>query len=66
MNSTIRKLKLNFSELNKALKEYGKTKCVFYNNGSCREPSMGWGGMTRDTECRIDNCPFIISEEVNF
>ena len=64
MNKTIQKLKIKFSELNKELKKYGKTKCVFYNNGTCHHPAMAWGGMHTDTECRIDNCPFILYRKV--
>jgi hypothetical protein len=64
MDKTMRKLKSKFLKLDKELKEYGKTECTLYRNGTCHHPAMGWGSMTTDTGCRIDNCPFILYKEV--
>lgn len=63
MDNTLKKLKSKFLKLRKLFKEYGN-KCIYNHNGTCREPTMGWGSMIADTECRIDNCPFILYEEV--
>lgn len=64
MDKTMRELKTRFLELSKAFEEYNKKECTLYRNGTCRHPSMGWGSMATDTECRLDNCPFILYKEV--
>jgi hypothetical protein len=64
MDKTMRKLKARFLELSKAFEEYSKTGCSLCKDGTCRHPSMGWGGMATDTECRLDNCPFILDEKI--
>lgn len=64
MDETMRKLKTRFLKLNKELKKYGKNECSFHENGTCRHPLMGWGGIATDAGCRLDNCPFILYREV--
>lgn len=56
------KIRLDFLKLNAALKKFGKTKCKFHKNRKgrgleCQHPAMAYGGMTRNTDCELENCP---------
>lgn len=54
-------LRSDFLKLNAQLKKFGRTKCKFYKNQCCNHSTMGYGGISRDTDCKIGNCPLIIN-----
>lgn len=58
-----------FMNLNVRLKAFGRDSCKWHRNKKhpgrkhgmqCFHPAMGYGGITRDTDCRLVNCPRII------
>ena len=61
-------IRLKFLRLNVLLKEFGRTKCKFHKNrkanknhvSECHHPTMSYGGMGRNTDCEITNCPRIL------
>jgi hypothetical protein len=69
----IAQIKKEFNDLAARLETFGKTKCKFYaqplnkktffrsnNKGYCKHPDMDYGGITRNTDCELINCPRII------
>ena len=62
------KLRLDFLELSARLKHFGKTQCRFHKNRKrnrqqgleCNHPAMAYGGITRNTDCELENCPRIL------
>ena len=64
----VSKLRAAFLELDNKLKKFGRTKCKFHRNrkgkktGSleCHHPVMGWGGINRNTDCELANCPRVL------
>lgn len=57
-----------FLKLDKQLKEFGKDKCKFHKSRKkdpskwldCNHSAMGYGGMSRNTDCELENCPRIL------
>ncbi len=57
-----------FLKLDKQLKEFGKNKCKFHKSRKkdpkryldCTHPAMGYGGMSRNTDCELENCPRVL------
>lgn len=65
----IRMFRLDFADLDTKLKKYGRTLCRFHKNRSsrtwglqleCHHPSTGYGGINRNTNCGLINCPRVI------
>jgi len=61
--------KLAFLELDTKLKNFGKTLCKFHKNRNkqtrhqvieCHHPAMGYGGINRNTDYELINCPRIL------
>jgi len=60
-----------FFKLDRQLKEFGKSKCRFHKSRkkdpsrflSCTHPAMDWGGMSRNTDCELKNCPRILHND---
>ena len=66
---TITSIAAEFHKLDTQLKKFGKDKCKFHKNRKpkpkwieCFHPSMSYGGMGRNTDCELDNCPRIIEK----
>ena len=67
MKSVIATISLELDILNDQLQKFGKTECKYHKNRllkprglmECRHSSMGQGGLTRNTDCELTNCPLI-------
>ena len=68
-NMSIATMRAAFLKLDKELKAFGKTKCkhnrLRHARGKklmieCDHPSMAYGGMTRNTDCELENCPRVL------
>jgi hypothetical protein len=60
-------LRTAFLELDSKLKEFGRAKCKFHRNQKskrigieCDHPAMGYGGINRNTDCELGNCPRVL------
>lgn len=60
-------LRTTFLELDSKLKEFGRTKCKFHRNREskrigleCSHPAMAYGGINRNTDCELENCPRVL------
>ena len=66
MSNKIKEMRAIFLKLDRNLKKFGKEYCKFYNRKKgpkvveCFHPSMGYGGMTRNTDCELENCPRVL------
>ena len=57
-----------FVRLDIDLKKFGKGRCKFNKNRfknpskhlDCGHPAMGYGGMSRNTACELENCPRVL------
>lgn len=65
---TIMTMRSNFLKLDAQLKKFGKTKCKFHKNRKgqkkstvdCFHSSMSYGGISRNTDCELENCPRVL------
>lgn len=64
---TIQEVQKQFKKADKELKHFGKTRCKFRYKGNklgyketCCHPAMGYGGMSRNIDCELTNCPRIL------
>jgi len=63
---SIATMRASFLKLDKELKNFGRTKCKHRSWATrssmrvCGHPAMGYGGMTRNTNCELENCPRVL------
>lgn len=60
-------LKKRYDDLTRDLKKFGNTRCKYHTSQKypkrkskwtgCHHPAMGYGGISRNTDCKLDNCP---------
>ena len=63
-----KEIRAAFLELDSKLKKFGRTKCKFHRNRKnkqtgileCNHPVMSYGGINRNTECELKNCPRVL------
>ena len=66
MPHPIKTMRANFLKLDKELKEFGKTKCRHRSKTTkssimvCHHSAMSYGGMTRNVNCELENCPRVL------
>jgi len=65
MPQLIKIMRAKFLKLDKELKVFGRTKCIHRNKVKrtmmeCHHPAMGYGGITRNTDCELENCPRVL------
>ncbi len=69
MPHPIKVMRATFLKLDKELKAFGKTKCKHHKNRThqgkksmmdCYHSAMGYGGITRNTDCELENCPRVL------
>ena len=66
-------LRSDLLKLDAQLKKFGRTKCKFHKNRKgkpeqgleCCHPAMAYGGMNRNTNCELENCPRILYGDVD-
>ena len=66
--TTMSVMRKRFLILQRELKIFGKTSCRFHENRKnksksimeCHHPSTAYGGINRNTDCELENCPRII------
>jgi len=68
----IRQMRKTFLKLDQQLKEFGKKRCKIHAcrknpkhhsvDGACSHLSMAFGGMGRNSDCELVNCPRILHE----
>ena len=62
---SIATMRADFLKLEAELKKFGKVKCKHRNKKKptvmeCHHPAMGYGGMSRNTDCELENCPRVL------
>jgi hypothetical protein len=69
MAHSAKSIRAAYLKLNKELKAFGKTKCKNHKNRThhgkksimeCHHSAMGYGGMSRNTYCELENCPRVL------
>ena len=68
MSQRVKEMRAAFLKLDKALKDFGKKHCKCHDQrkkikgdwDGCDHSAMGWGGMNRNTNCELVNCPRVL------
>lgn len=65
-------LRSDFLKADVRLKRFGKRRCKFHKNREkdssklfleCRHPAMAYGGLNRNTNCELVNCPRVLYDD---
>ena len=68
MSADMKKMRATAVRLETDLKHFGRYKCKWNKHRfktpkrhlDCGHPAMAFGGMTRNTECELENCPRLL------
>jgi hypothetical protein len=72
MSQKVREMRAAFLKLDKALKDFGRKHCKCHTNQKDKKPSRGmqckhsamdYGGMSRNTDCELKNCPRVLYDD---
>lgn len=69
MSNSIGAMRATYLRLDRQLQKFGNAKCKHNWRRSksqkkgimeCHHPNMSYGGMTRNTDCELRNCPRVL------
>ena len=68
--AAIQRMREDFLKLDAQVKKFGKMHCKHHRrrtkpkahpvNDACCHPAMAFGGMSRNTNCELENCPRVL------